>query len=77
MTQVADYEDVMLGSMPEHVHLCGSCNEIMEEKSEKSTLCHRCGKRGWDVVFRCPRCGEEIIRFRQDKTDGPPCYSCD
>jgi DNA-directed RNA polymerase subunit RPC12/RpoP len=77
MTEALDYEDVMLGNIPEHEYVCGRCDTEMEEVLESPTLCKRCGKRGWDITFRCPKCGDTIQQFRQDRTDGPPCYSCD
>lgn len=77
MYEGEDYEDIRLDDTPERVYVCGGCNTEMNEVASKAALCQKCGKRGWDITFRCPKCGEEVIRFRQDHTASPPCYSCD
>lgn len=71
-----DYEDLLLTDIARRVYYCGDCNVEMNEVSERDAYCSKCGKRGWNVLFRCPKCGEEIIKFRQDITAFPPCYSC-
>jgi predicted RNA-binding Zn-ribbon protein involved in translation (DUF1610 family) len=55
---------------------CGVCNCEMTEKSRRDSVCPKCGKEGWNIVFQCPKCGKTIQSFRQDFTNPPFCY-CD
>lgn len=71
-----DYEDVSLTDIGHRVYYCSDCRKEMVEVGERDAYCPRCGKRGWDVMYRCPGCGLEISRFRQDLLAMPPCHSC-
>ena len=76
MDTIAEYEDMYLTDVAPKVYFCGDCNIEMDEVSEGDAYCSKCGKKGWNVLFRCPKCGLEVVKFRQDITAFPPCYSC-
>ncbi len=71
-----EYEGYFEDNPVTTIFYCGNCSTEMEEVSRQNALCPKCSKRGYNILFRCPNCGEEILSFHQDIFDPPLCMSC-